>query len=85
MNLPKFVMTNTDKKIIGHGDEDPPVFFDSLDLSEQVPEGIVHTWRLRKVGKNQFYALVDKCVNCNLEDIICECIKCQLKEMQKDG
>lgn len=78
MSLPKFVTTNKDGKVLGHYSGHP------LWKKQDVPTSnlAVNVWRLRKVGKNQFYALIDKCSNGDKDFAACECIKCQLAVMQ---
>lgn len=78
MNLPKFVTTNKEGKVLGHGEHSPPPTLQSLAPWATA----VYIWRLRKVGKNQFYAQVDKCNNGDKDFAPCECIKCQLAVMQ---
>ena len=81
MNLPKFVTTDKEGKVLGHYNLHPEWKKQDIPTSNLA----VNVWRLRKVGKNSFYALVEKCRADYELFKICNCIKCQLKEMQKDG
>lgn len=82
--LPKYVYRNNlNDKIITYANE-----YNEADLAKAMRDADTHfsVWELRTIGKSKscWYELRDKCKdNTDMKDSWkCNCIKCQLKEVQ---